>query len=135
MMEQKAKVVRDLEQLNKITYRIIGASYQIHSELGPGLLESSYEVCLAHELRELGFHVERQKLLPVVYKNIYLDAGYRIDLIVEHSVIVEVKSVQKILPIDKAQLMTYLKLSKVKLGLLLNFNVVDMKQGIHRFAM
>ncbi len=135
MMEQRAKVVRDIEQLNKITYRIIGASYKIHSELGPGLLESTYEVCLAHELRDCGFHVERQKLLPVVYKNIYLDAGYRIDLLVNHSVIVELKSVQKVIPIYEAQLMTYLKLSKVKLGLLLNFNVTDMKQGIHRFVM
>jgi len=124
-----------MEILNQISYDIIGASYKVHSELGPGLLESTYEVCLEYELLKIGYKVDRQKPLPVIYDGVRLDAGYRIDLLVEDSVIVELKSVNEMLPLFKAQLMTYLKLADLKLGLLLNFNVTDMKKGITRIVM
>lgn len=122
-------------ELNDITYKIIGCVYKVHSELGPGLLESTYEVCLEHELIKQGLKVVRQKSLPVIYDEVKLDADYRIDLLVENEIILELKSVDEIAPIHKAQLMTYLKLSKLKLGLLLNFNVIDMKKGITRIIM
>jgi GxxExxY protein len=121
-----------MNKLNTISYDIIGCAYKVHAELGPGLLESTYEVCLMHEILQLGYHVERQKELPVVYKNKKLDAGYRIDLLVENLVIVELKSVDSIAPIHEAQLLTYLKLSNKQLGLLINFNVCDLKKGIMR---
>lgn len=124
-----------MKKLNKLSYKIIGAIYKVHAELGPGLLESTYEICLEYELLNQGLKVERQKVLPVVYNQIKLEAGYRIDLLVENSIILELKSVDEIAPIHKAQLMTYLKLSGKKLGLLLNFNVRDMKQGINRIIM
>ncbi|SHK00212.1 GxxExxY protein [Tangfeifania diversioriginum] len=124
-----------MEKLNQITYEIIGAAYKVHSELGPGLLESTYEVCLEYELLKRGLKVERQKPLPVVYDGIHLEAGYRIDLLVENTVIVELKAVEEIAPVHQAQLMTYLKLSERKLGLLMNFNVTDMKKGIKRIIM
>jgi GxxExxY protein len=122
-------------ELNDLTYKIIGCVYKVHSELGPGLLESTYEVCLEHELLKADLRVERQKVLPVVYDSIKLDAGYRIDLLVENRIILELKAVDELAPIHTAQLMTYLKLSDMKLGLLLNFNVRDMKKGIKRIIM
>jgi GxxExxY protein len=124
-----------MEPLNIISYDIIGASYKVHSALGPGLLESTYELCLEYELLKIGYKVERQKPLPITYDGVILDASYRIDLLVQNSVIVELKSVNEMLPIFNAQLMTYLKLTKLKLGLLLNFNVTDMKKGIIRIVM
>jgi len=124
-----------METLNLISYDIIGASYKVHSALGPGLLESTYEVCMEYELAKMGYNVERQKSLPVIYDAIELDAGYRIDLLVEDSIIVELKSVNEMNPLFKAQLMTYLKLSGLTLGLILNFNVTDMKKGITRIVM
>lgn len=124
-----------METLNLISYDIIGAAYKVHSALGPGLLESTYEVCLEYELINMGYQVERQKPLPVIYDKIALDVGYRIDLLVENSVIVELKAVNEIIPLYKAQLMTYLKLAELKLGLLMNFNVTDMKKGISRIVM
>ena len=127
-----AVINSDLDLLNDLSYQIIGAAYKVHRELGPGLLESSYEVCLEYELSLAGFQVERQKILPVIYCGIHLDAGYRIDLLIENQIILEIKSVGEIIPIHKAQLMTYLKLSGLKLGLLLNFNVSDMKSGLKR---
>jgi GxxExxY protein len=114
-------------ELNDLTYKIIGCVYKVHSELGPGLLESTYEVCLEYELLKAGLMVERQKALPVVYDEVQLDAGYRIDLLINNQVILELKSVDEIAPIHQAQVMTYLKLSGLKLGLLLNFNVKQMK--------
>lgn len=107
----------------------------MHTELGPGLLESTYEVCLEKELLDLDYEVVRQKELPVIYHDIKLDAEYRIDLLVDNEVIVELKSVEAILPVHKAQLLTYLKLSNKKLGLLINFNVTKLKDGIHRFIL
>lgn len=123
-----------METLNLISYDIIGAAYKVHFALEPGLLESTYEVCLEYELIKMGYEVERQKPLPVIYDEIKLDAGYRVDLLVEDCVIVELKAVIEMIPLYKAQLMTYLKLSELQLGLLLNFNVTDMKKGITRIV-
>jgi len=113
---------------------ILGCAMKVHSALGPGLLESTYEICLAHELEKSGLIVARQVALPVTYDNIELDTGYRIDMLVSNIVILELKAVEKLLPIHTAQLLSYLKLSKRKLGYLLNFNVVHMRDGIKRVA-
>ena len=118
--------------LNKITDTIIGSTIAVHRELGPGLLESAYEACLAFELADRGLSVERQKGLPVIYRDVKLDCGYRIDLLVEEKVIVELKAVERVEPIHTAQLLSYLKLSGCKLGLLINFNVKVLKNGIRR---
>ena len=112
-----------------ITQVIIGAAIDVHRVLGPGLLESSYEACLAHELSTRGIDFQRQVELPVEYKGVRLDCGYRIDLQVENTVIVELKSVEEILPVHQAQLLTYLRLSQKKVGLLINFNVAILKDG------
>lgn len=122
-------------ELNDLSYKIIGCVYKVHAALGPGLLESTYEVCLEYELLKSGIFVERQKVLPVEYDKKLLEAGYRIDLLVDNKIILELKAVDEIAPIHKAQVMTYLKLSGLKLGLLLNFNVQDMKKGINRIIM
>ena len=123
------------KEINEITYDIIGCAYKVHSGLGPGLLESTYEACLTFELENIGYKVERQKALPVIYKEVKLDVGYRIDLIVENVVIVELKSVEAINEVHIAQILTYLKLSNTKIGLLINFNVKDLKRGIKRFIL
>lgn len=123
------------ESLNYLTEKIIGAAIRVHKELGPGLLESAYEACLVHELTEIGLGLERQKALPVVYKRIRLDCGYRLDLVVEKKVVVELKSVGKIEPVHMAQMLSYLKLSGCKVGLLINFNVKILKYGIKRFVL
>jgi GxxExxY protein len=120
--------------INTISGLIIEAAMRVHSALGPGLLESAYESCLVHELRKMGLIVLSQLLLPVVYDGTKIDAGYRIDCLVEDIVIVELKAVDKVLPIHEAQLLSYLKLSKKPLGLLINFNVVHLKDGIKRMA-
>ena len=125
----------NLDVLNEVSYKIIGSAYKVHRELGPGLLESTYEVCLEYELSLAGLLTERQKILPVIYSGVPLDAGYRIDMLIENQIILEIKSVEEIAPVHKAQLMTYLKLSGLKLGLLLNFNVDNMKTVIRRIAM
>jgi len=120
-------------ELNQITERILACAIEVHKQLGPGLLESAYEECLYYELVNIGLHVKKQHPLPLVYKEIKLDAGYRIDLLVENKVIVEIKSVDSIAQIHKAQLMTYMKLANIKIGLLLNFNVTRLKNGIVRW--
>lgn len=117
---------------NDVGERILGCAMRVHSVLGPGLLESAYEVCLAHEISKAGLEVSRQVALPVIYDEIELDAGYRLDLLVNNVVIVELKVVEKLLPIHTAQLLSYLKLSNRKLGYLLNFNVIHMRDGIKR---
>lgn len=122
------------EKLNKITERIIAAAIAVHRGLGPGLLESAYEACLAYELAERGLAVERQKGLPVTYHGVRLDCGYRIDLLVEGLVVVELKAVEKLEPIHEAQLLSYLKLSACKVGLLINFNVKMLKDGLRRMV-
>ena len=121
-----------LPQINVITSRIIGAAIEVHRTLGPGLLESVYLVCLVYELRKVGLTVETQKALPVVYKDIKLDAGFRVDLIIAGAVVVEVKSVAEVAPIHRAQMLTYLKLTGCQAGLLINFNVPVLKQGLTR---
>lgn len=121
--------------LNELTQAIIGAAIEVHRHLGPGLLESTYETCLIYELENLGLIVERQKALPVVYKAIQLEQGYRIDLLVEEKVILELKVVEQLTAVHEAQLLSYLKLSGYPVGLLLNFNVKMLKDGIRRFTM
>ncbi len=121
------------QRLNGITENIIGAAIQVHRALGPGLLESAYEACLAFELAKRGLRVEQQKPLPLIYEEIKLECGYRMDLLVEGLIVVEVKSVDGLAPIHEAQVITYLKLSGCKLALLINFNVTLLKDGIRRF--
>lgn len=117
---------------NEIAKVIVNAAYNVHVALGPGLLESAYEACLVYELLEAGLKVDAQVNLPVVYKDVYLECGYRIDLLVEEKVIIELKSVLELNNIHMAQTITYLKLSNCKLGLLINFNVSKIKDGIKR---
>jgi GxxExxY protein len=121
--------------LNQLSSKIINAAIEVHKELGPGLLESAYEECLCHEFRLKEINFERQKSLPIIYKDIMLDCGYKLDIIVENAIILELKACEKIEPIHKAQLLTYLKLSNLKLGLLLNFNVPLMRDGIKRVVL
>ncbi|MBX3414706.1 MAG: GxxExxY protein [Pirellulales bacterium] len=119
---------------DQITGEIIGAAIEVHRELGPGLLESAYEKCLCYELSLRGLQCDRQVPLPVQYKSVRLDCGYKIDIVVEQRVIVELKTVDKLLPIHEAQLITYLRLSGHQLGLLLNFNVPVLKDGLKRLV-
>jgi len=121
--------------VNNITENIIGASIEVHKALGPGLLESVYEECLCHELRLNHLNFCRQKKLPLVYKGIQLDCGYRIDLLVEQQVVVELKTIDRLSPIHDAQLLTYMKLTNSRVGLLVNFNVSVLKNGIRRKVM
>jgi GxxExxY protein len=121
-------------ELNQLSGAIIDASLRVHRALGPGLLESAYEECLTYELLRSGYFVERQKPLPLIYETIKMEIGYRVDLLVEHRIIVEIKAVESINDIHRAQLLTYLKLSGCKLGLLLNFNVALLKEGIQRMV-
>ncbi len=122
------------EELNKLTEGIIGAAIEVHQNLGPGLLESAYQAALAYELNQRGYKVEQQKPLPMLYKEIKLDAGYRLDFLVNGKVIVEIKSSGGIIPIHDAQILSYLRLSGCKIGLLINFNVKLLKNGIKRFV-
>jgi GxxExxY protein len=116
----------------EITQPILDAAYRVHSRLGPGLLERPYQVCLCHELRKKGLSHVVEKMLPVVYDGLTIELGYRLDILVEDAVIVEIKAIDAILPIHEAQLLTYLRLSKKRVGLLINFNVEHLKQGICR---
>jgi len=120
--------------INGITGIIVDAAMTVHSELGPGLLESTYEACLVHELNSRNIKSQNQLTLPVIYKEAQIDTGYRIDLLVEGKVIIELKAVEKLLAIHEAQLLTYLKLSNKKIGLLINFNSLRLKHGIKRIA-
>ena len=121
-------------RLNELSGKVIGACIEIHRELGPGLLESAYEECLAYELAKAGLRFERQKPLPIRYKEVQLDCGYRLDFLVEDALILELKSVAELHSIHEAQLLTYLKLENKSLGLLINFNVPVLKQGVKRVA-
>jgi GxxExxY protein len=120
--------------MNQLSSKIIGAAIEVHKTLGPGLLESAYEECLCHELNIQGLLFEKQKPLTIYYKGKKLDCGYRLDIVVEKAVIIELKSCEKVEPIHKAQLLTYLKLSGLNLGLILNFNVPLMRDGIVRIV-
>lgn len=126
--------MKEKEQLDLITKEIIGAAIEVHRRLGPGLLESAYEACLVFELRERGLKIEQQKPLPVIYRDVKLDCGYRLDLVVEDSVIVEIKAIEQLLPVHDAQLLSYLRLSNKNVGLLINFHVRLLKNGIKRIV-
>ena len=123
------------EEVNRISGAIVDAGYKVHTALGPGLLEGAYEACLTHELRKRGFRVGTQVTLPVIYDGERIELGYRLDMIVEESVIVELKTVEKVMPIHEAQLLSYLKLSGIKIGLLLNFKTKSFRDGITRMAL
>jgi len=120
--------------MNELTQKIIGAAIEVHKALGPGLLESAYEECLAHELLIANVSFERQVPLPVSYKSVQLDCGYRLDFLIEHTVVLEVKAVESLQPIHEAQLLTYLKLGGWPIGLLINFNVPVLTKGIKRMV-
>jgi GxxExxY protein len=117
---------------NSLSNKIIGSAIELHKKLGPGLLESAYENALAFDLKEIGLDVKQQIAMPFIYREIKLDIGYRLDLLIEDKVIVEIKSVESLAPVHFAQLLTYLKLSNLKLGLLINFNTKLLKDGVHR---
>ena len=125
--------MRENDRLDQISHCIIGAAIEVHRHLGPGLLESAYQSCLAFELKQLGVKVEEQKSLPVVYKQVKLDCGYRLDLVVDDE-IVEIKAIEKLLPIHEAQLLSYLRLAKKRVGLLMNFHVPVLKSGLKRIV-
>jgi GxxExxY protein len=118
-----------------LTEKVIGFAIEVHRQLGPGLLESAYEECLSYELRQSGLDFRRQVPLPVVYKTIRLDCSYRIDIVVEDKVVLELKTVERLIPVHDAQLLTYLKLSGMRIGLLLNFNSPVLKDGIRRMVL
>ena len=123
------------QERDPLTHKVIGCAIAVHRHLGPGLLESAYEMCLAYELVQAGLSVERQLELPVVYKEVRLDCGYRVDLIVEKQLLIELKAVSDLLPVHEAQLLTYMKLTGISKGLLLNFNVPVLKDGIKRMVL
>lgn len=122
-------------QTNEITGKILEAAYKVHTALGPGLLESAYQACLVHELKKNGLMVEVEKPLPLVYDTIKLDCGYRIDILVENAVIVEIKTVEELREVHLAQILTYLRLSNKHTGLLINFNVKSLRDGIKRVVL
>lgn len=126
--------VAEPQRLNQISDRVIGCAIDVHRSLGPGLLESAYEECLSYELIQSGFSFQRQLTLPLIYKEIRLDCGYRIDLLVEELIVLELKTVEMILPVHEAQLITYLKLTGCPIGLIINFNVPLFKDGIRRLV-
>ena len=130
MNRRDAETVRD-----PVTERVIGLAIEVHRALGPGLLESAYEECLAYELAQHQLCFQRQVPLPIVYKAVQLECGYRIDFVIDDWLIVELKTVEKLLPIHEAQLLTYLKLTGLKVGLLMNFNVPVLKDGIRRMVL
>lgn len=119
---------------NELSFKIIGIALELHKSIGPGLLESTYENALAYDLRESGLLVQQQVAMPFIYKEVRMDIGYRLDLLVENKMIIEIKSVENLAPVHYAQLLTYLKLSDMKLGLLINFNSKLLKEGIHRIV-
>lgn len=122
-------------ETNQITEKIIGCAIEVHRFLGPGLLESAYEECLAFELQKAGLNIERQKAVPVVYKEIKLDCGYRIDILVENKIVIELKTVDEFNPVHEAQILTYIKFAQKSIGLLINFNVTLLKNGIRRYRL
>jgi GxxExxY protein len=120
---------------DRLTESVIGFAIEVHRQLGPGLLESAYEECLCFELKQSGLAYRRQVPLPVTYKSVRLDCGYRLDIVVEQSVILELKTVERLLPVHEAQMLTYLKLSQIRTGLLLNFNSAVLKDGLRRLVL
>lgn len=138
MNRKGARVARpnamERSEIESVGYRVVGSAIRVHRTLGPGLLESTYQTCLEFELRETGFQVDTEVALPIDYNGRYVEAGYRIDMLVDKRVVIENKAVERLLPIHTAQVLTYLKLSGLRLGFLLNWNVKLMKRGIHRFV-
>ena len=128
-------MMNHMMDINKLTSEVIGAAIEVHKILGPGLLESAYEECLCHEFGLRAMPYERQKELPIEYKGVTLDCGYRLDVVVAKMLILELKACERLEPIHEAQLLTYLKLTGIKIGLLINFNVPVLKQGIKRLAL
>jgi len=124
----------EVDRLDKLTEAIIGGAIAVHRVLGPGLLESAYEKCLSLELAQAGIGFQRQEPLPIIYKGVRLDCGYRIDLVVERSIIVEIKAVERLMPVHEAQLLSYLKLADKRVGLLMNFHVPVLKNGLRRIV-
>ena len=124
----------ETQRANEITEKVIGCAIEVHRHLGPGLLESAYEECTCHEITESGLRVQRQILLPVIYKGVCLDCGYRMDAVIENLVVVEFKTVEKLLPVHDAQLLSYLKLSGLSVGLLINFHVPVLEDGLRRIV-
>ena len=122
-------------EINELTRLIIGAAIEVHKQLGPGLLESAYEECLAYELTKSGLPIERQKPVPVIYKEIKLDYGYRIDILVNDVVVLELKSIDAFAPVHEAQILTYMKFARKSIGLLINFNVTVLKNGLKRYVL
>ena len=133
-LPQRAQRNTEVAGVNAVTQAIIGAAMKLHSAIGPGLLESAYEACLAYELRKSGFHVKTQVELPVIYEGVRIDLGYRIDLLVNDVVVVELKCVEAIASVHEAQIISYLRLSKKNVGLLINFHVRHLKDGVKRFV-
>lgn len=123
-----------MEEENRLSKIILGAAIEVHKALGPGLLESAYQECLAYELISRGLNVVKETPLPIVYKEVKLDHGYRLDLLVENKVVIEIKTVDEFTDVHCAQVLTYLRLGEYKLGLLINFNVLRLKEGIKRFV-
>jgi GxxExxY protein len=123
------------DKVNELSGVVVNAAFTVHNKLGPGLLESVYKVCLAYELRKIGVNAERQVEIPVIYDNTRLETGLRIDLLVENSIVIELKAVEQLLPVHEAQILTYLKLTGRRLGLLINFNVPLIRDGIKRFVL
>ena len=121
-------------EVNQITHEILDSAYKVHTILGPGLLESAYQTCLVYELKKKGFRVEVEKPLPIIYEEIKLDCGYRIDILVEDTVVIELKTVDAFTDAHSAQVLTYLRFSEKKVGLLLNFNKKSLEDGIKRFV-
>jgi len=117
---------------NELSNKIIGRAIAIHKSLGPGLLESAYKECLCYELRKAGFHIVKEKPVPLIYEGIILDCGYRIDILVENKVVIEIKSIDLLTQVHLAQILTYLRIGHYKLGLLMNFNVILLRDGIRR---
>ncbi len=122
-------------EVNNITEKIIGCAIEVHKRLGPGLLESAYEECLVYELMQVGLTVERQKAVPVIYKEVKLECGYRIDILVENTVVVELKTVEMLTNVHEAQILTYMNLADIETGLLINLNVKLLKDGLKRFKL
>ncbi|MBT3556494.1 MAG: GxxExxY protein [Rhodospirillales bacterium] len=135
MNHRDTETQRVSEERDPVTEKVIGLAIEVHRHLGPGLLESAYEECLCYEFTQASIPFSRQVALPVIYKNVNLDCGYRMDIVVDELIILELKTVEKILPIHHAQLMTYLKLGNMKTGLLMNFNNAVLKDGIKRVVL
>ncbi len=133
-MENKIHIIPIPAHTEEVAKAILDSAYQIHTTLGPGLLESVYEACMAHELQMRKINVQSQVSLPVIYKGMKVDSGYRLDLLVDDCVVVEIKSSEGITPVYNAQLLTYLRLAEIRLGLLINFNVVHLRDGIKRIV-